>query len=207
MNYMKKLAAIYSKQLISNPLRTNIVTGGILAAGSDIICQTLIEEQDDEPFNYKRTLAITTFGMYYNGGLCSFIYPLYARILPQWFSRSLVRQGIGSTLIDNFIHSPIFYIPAFYMSTGILQGHSFTSSFATLKHGYQEVMLQTWMMWIPLQALNFSIVPPRMRVLVLSVGCFVYTIQLDFLLENGRKTLLGEQNAKKFKKDDSKTCN
>ena len=112
MNYMKKLAAIYSKQLISNPLRTNIVTGGILAAGSDIICQTLIEEQDDEPFNYKRTLAITTFGMYYNGGLCSFIYPLYARILPQWFSRSLVRQGIGSTLIDNFIHSPIFLCPA-----------------------------------------------------------------------------------------------
>ena len=93
---MKKLAAIYSKQLISNPLRTNIVTGGILAAGSDIICQTLIEEQDDEPFNYKRTLAITTFGMYYNGGLCSFIYPLCLG-LPLFDTHRFVSQDNFST--------------------------------------------------------------------------------------------------------------
>jgi protein Mpv17 len=187
--FFRQLFQHYNKLLTTHPLRTNVATGGLLAGVSDIICQTLVEATDDDEqsFSIRRTLSIAAFGAGYNGGICTVIYPLYTRLLPSWFAQTTMRTGLGSTIIDNCIHSPVFYVPTFFITTGMLQGDSLETSVATLTHGYWETMRMTWLMWVPLQSINFSIVPPRMRVLVLSSGCFFYTCGIDYLLEKHRK--------------------
>jgi|TARA_B110000208_G_scaffold180128_1_gene229552 protein Mpv17 len=203
--FFQKIASQYTRQLVSNPLRTNIATGGVLAFTSDLICQTVVEKV--ESVAWKRTAAIAIFGMYYNGGICTLVYPLYSRVLPHWFASSPLRQGVGSTLVDNFIHSPIFYVPSFYMSTAILQGIDFNTALTTLKRGYITTMLSTWLIWIPLQTFNFSVVPTKLRVLVLSVGCFFYTIQLDHLQQNfaNREEETVHENVPDFRNASSET--
>ena len=173
-------------QMKRYPIRTNIITGGLLAAGSDLVCQTIIERGDKEPFNFRRHVAVLLFGALYNGGICSVVYPLYSRMLPRWFAKTTWRQGLGSTLIDNGIHSPFFYIPAFFISTAVLQGYSLNESVNAMRIGYVESLKYTWGMWIPFQFLNFSVIPPSFRVLALSAGCFFYTCGLDYLSARSR---------------------
>ena len=75
------------------------------------------------------------------------------------------------------------------MVTQMGQGSSFSESAETLKSGYLSTLCATWLVWIPLQFLNFSVVPPCYRVLVLNTGCLVYMCQLDLISEYYRHTL------------------
>ena len=178
MSFMGKMIHLYSAQLASKPLRTNVITAGLLALGSDIICQAVLEQK--KHLDLRRTLAITAFGAFYNGGICTLVYPLYFKVLPMALRQTSLRRGLGTTLLDNGIHTPMFYIPTFFLSTGMLQGDSLAKSVETMKAGYLEAIKYTWAMWIPFQYLNFSVVPPKLRVLFLSSGCFFYTCGLDY---------------------------
>lgn len=111
--------------LARRQLRVDVVAGLGLACGGDVICQLGIERV--EVLDWRRTAAVSTFGGFYTGLICHFVYPMYpvwARLLAPSFSRTTVGQGVLCTAIDNGVHSPLFYIPAFYLYTGLWQVRS-----------------------------------------------------------------------------------
>jgi len=189
---LRQIWSTYNRSLNSRPLLTNCVTGAALAFFGDVVCQKVVERQDQ--FSWRRALSVSTFGFFYNGGVCFLVYPLYRRMLPKYFLRTSKLEGVGSTCIDNFIHTPFFYIPSFFVATGILQGQSFDDCMNTCRLGWTSSVLATWVMWLPLQYLNFSVVPPHLRVLVLNCGCFIYNIEIDFITEYFRQKAQIEDN-------------
>merc|ERR1719421_1839963 len=102
------------------PLFMNVLTGGALGLAGDVICQQVLEKQ--EQFDWRRNFALTSFGGFYTGIVCYYVYKAYARILPPWFYKTPAREGMGGTMLDNFVHVPVTYTPAFFVYTGLIQG-------------------------------------------------------------------------------------
>ena len=183
MHRARGLLGAYARHLERRPLRTNMLTALGLGAASDVCCQVAVEGTPWRDFDFRRLAAIAAFSTLYNGGICTKVYPMYARLLPATMRATPLREGVGSTILDNFLHSPVFYIPTFFLSTEIMRGKGFADAWAHLESGYSVTVLSTWAMWIPLQLWNFSIVPPQFRVLVLAAGGFVYVVQVDWISE------------------------
>mmetsp|Transcript_4289 Transcript_4289/g.3490 ORF Transcript_4289/g.3490 Transcript_4289/m.3490 type:complete len:134 (+) Transcript_4289:290-691(+) len=92
------------------------------------------------------------------------------------------------SLVDNFIHVPILYTPAFYLTIGILQEHSLKETIDTMLREYWPTLTLCWGMWIPLQAINFSIIPLRYQVLFVNISCLIWNVALDFVAHGGFTT-------------------
>ena len=128
---------------------------------------------------------MASFGGMYTGALCHYVYPWYpklvTRFMPKLFQSSALWIGLGCTVIDNFIHNPIFYIPAFYLYTDTVQGASFDESCRHLRSDWVSVASTCWIVWVPLQTLNFSVVPPSGRIIFVNVCNLVWNVVIDFL--------------------------
>ena len=94
---------------------------------------------------------MVVFGTLVNGLWCTAVYPLYRRMLPAYWLAPPLREGVGSTLIDEFLHLPLIYTPAFFYMTGLVQGDSVSKCTTTLKDGWLTSLLATWVMWVPLR--------------------------------------------------------
>eukprot|EP00931_Biecheleriopsis_adriatica_P048494 TRINITY_DN28013_c0_g1_i1.p1 TRINITY_DN28013_c0_g1~~TRINITY_DN28013_c0_g1_i1.p1 ORF type:complete len:114 (-),score=10.55 TRINITY_DN28013_c0_g1_i1:290-631(-) len=113
-------------------------------------------------------------------------------MIPKSLLATPLRTGIGCMFIDQFLHTPFLYIPAFFLTAGLLQGWTFDKSIAVMREGFWMSLLSTWVMWVPLQTMNFSVVPQHYRVLVLCAGCLVWNIVNDYIAHNAAKTLADE---------------
>jgi len=210
MAILRTLWAKYTRVLQTHPITTNCITGGGLAFLGDGICQTFFPGSPEEiltgsapeskgvadstsdacsssSFDWRRALGMVTFGVYYNGAICTLVYPLYSTWLPKWCLTTAFRQGAGCAFIDEFFHMPLVYTPSFFYTTGLVQGDTVAECTANLKGGWLTAVVMTWVMWIPLQTVNFGYVPPPYRVAVLNVGCLIYNVQLDFIGDYYRK--------------------
>eukprot|EP00931_Biecheleriopsis_adriatica_P078504 TRINITY_DN51967_c0_g1_i1.p1 TRINITY_DN51967_c0_g1~~TRINITY_DN51967_c0_g1_i1.p1 ORF type:complete len:245 (-),score=16.04 TRINITY_DN51967_c0_g1_i1:82-816(-) len=165
----------------------DVCIGASLGLLGDAICQQWVEGANEiEPW---RMFAMTSFGAMYTGALCHYVYPWYTvlvvRHFPQWFARTTFRRGLGACLIDNFIHNPVFYIPAFYIYTDVVTGRTIAEAKKHLKDEWTEVTKTCATMWIPLQLFNFTVVPPWGRVAFVNAMNLVWNIIIDFLSNRG----------------------
>jgi hypothetical protein len=169
-----------------------------MALLGDLICQFAIEERslsppaeastatavaatgDDQRFDARRTLAFTTFGCLYQGFVCYWVYNAYPLLLPASIVASNLQMGLAGSLLDNFVHSPLLYTPAFFLSVGLMQGQSWGEACATLRDEFASTMLALWAVWIPIQALTFGLVPPAYRVIFMNGACLMWNIILDY---------------------------
>lgn len=66
---------------------------------------------------------------------------------------------------DQIFTSPIIYIPAFYIITGVVAKHSPAQILATLRsHAYIASVKSSWLVFIPGQSVNFLCVPVQLRI-------------------------------------------
>jgi len=119
-------------------------------------CVTLQEEvltafaNSSQEMDMRRCFAMSSFGGMYTGALCHYVYPWYPRLvlrfMPAIFSSTVLWRGIGCTVVDNFIHNPIFYIPTFYLYTDAVKGASLEESKRHLQHDWyvHEHSLCVW---------------------------------------------------------------
>lgn len=182
---LRGLGARYMACLREHPVKTNFVTGGFLATLGDVICQFGVERQ--EKLDLKRNFAMAMFGFFYNGHVSYRIYCAYPSIL-QRFAPSLMktplREGIASSSMDNFIHVPFLYTPAFYAITEMLQGRTAEEAKEAFVTCAIPSMVACWGMWIPYQTVNFGFIPPANRTAFMNVGCLAWNVILDYIANN-----------------------
>ena len=89
---------------------------------------------------------------------------------------SPIAFGAASTLTDNFVHSPLSYIPCYYLATGLQQGQSLSDIRGAMRESYWDTVRACWGFWVPMQFLNFAVVPQRARVLFVNCGCLFWNI-------------------------------
>nr|AND95742.1 Peroxisomal membrane protein 2 [Perkinsus olseni] len=182
---LRKCTSTYNWYAAHRPYRTNILSGGVLGFIGDQICQRVIETEDDG-VSWRRSFAITTFCAYYQGGVDTLIYALYHRMrIPFRASKTAFGRGMMISLFDNLIHVPLLYTPAFYTTLGLLQQHTIKETMDTMRREYLPTITLCWGMWIPLQFINFTLVPLRYQVLFVNVSCLLWNVCLDYVAHGG----------------------
>ena len=162
-------------------LGKDVMFAGALGLASDVICQHWVEgSQSMDP---RRAFALTSFTALYNGVLCHIVYPLYTPLsrcfLPVTASAMLI--GAGCTAIDNVIHSPFFYLPSYYLYVDTVQGASLAEAAQHLREDWLEVTTTCFAIWVPIQGINFSVVPAAQRVMFMNVALLAWNVLLNFM--------------------------
>ena len=89
--------------------------------------------------------------------------------------------GLGCSAIDNAIHSPFFYLPTFYLWVDTMQGSTAADAWRHLRAEWVEVMRTCVVIWVPLQLLNFTLVPPARRVVFMNSCMLGWNVILDYM--------------------------
>tara|TARA_Y100000996_G_scaffold413252_1_gene401070 strand:- start:6 stop:524 length:519 start_codon:yes stop_codon:yes gene_type:complete len=161
------------------PVVTNMLTGLVLGFSGDLACQKVLEKREDIDLN--RLYSLTTFCTLYHGVINPIIYNSYSKIIPKIMQSNSKRFAVSCTLVDNFIHVPILYTPTFFISTSLLRGNDWASSYKSMLDGLIPSVTACWVMWIPLQFINFAYFPPHMRPTVVNIGCLVWNVAIDHI--------------------------
>jgi len=179
----------YQRLLVERPLITNFVTAGGLGAGGDLICQHAIEgtSETDE----WRTVTMTTFCSYYQGVVCYVVYRSYDSLLPAVLLKTQRRAALAKSCVDNFVHVPFLYMPSFYLTVGMMQGDTLSKTLATMQSEWLHSVALCAAFWVPLQALNFGLVPSHGQVLFVNVGCLIWNIILSSFSQASKKQEVG----------------
>lgn len=158
-----------------------LATASASASGTTTAATAAADDDDkDGRFDPRRTFAFTAFGCLYQGFVCHWIYNAYPKLLPVSIVASNLQMGVACSLLDNFVHSPLLYTPAFYLSVGVMQGQTLGEASATLRDEFASTMLALWAVWIPIQALTFGLIPPPFRVIFMNGACLMWNIILDY---------------------------
>ena len=170
-------------------LQTAIVCAGVKGAMADAASQKLL--QADSPYDPHRTIA---FGLW-SGGYCGVVlHALYNRLFPRVFPLML-RPGVPHPHrhrhiacmvgFDNFVSSPWFFIPSYYIVREALRTMEYGVDAAarvphrivrvaleTYRHEFWSCMGLTWSMWVPIHFVTFGMVPVHLRVHFTAVASF-----------------------------------
>ena len=195
MNSLRSAISSHAQIIKRRPLLSNILLGAGLGFTGDVLCQRVFEGQ--ETIDNKRLLALTAFASLYQGGFCYLLYAQYRSVLPAWFLKTKLREGIGSSLLDNFVHVPFVYTPMYYVSTGIMRGFSSQEIEEQMTEKYFESLLACWTLWIPLQSINFSFVPLHLQATFVNAGCLVWNVVLGYVANSPKDSLLVEDTESK----------
>mmetsp|Transcript_13733 Transcript_13733/g.26607 ORF Transcript_13733/g.26607 Transcript_13733/m.26607 type:complete len:217 (-) Transcript_13733:327-977(-) len=173
------VGAMISRSLRERPIATNFVLSGLLGLASDCICQFGVERKTWETLDYNRLWGMGSFAATYSMVKLR-VYPLYGMVMPTFLKATAFRQGIASSLLDGLVHSPILYLPYYYVYTGLWQGNMPSQSIETYKEQFVPVMKSLISIWVPVQAVNFALVPPTHRILFVCVCNLVWNGVLDY---------------------------
>jgi len=130
----------------------------------------------------RRTLALVTFGVYYYGGPCKFLYlrypALFDRIMPT--SSKLVKK-MSASLVDCCIIAQILLIPSFYLITLSIKGEPLENVWKRYKSDFVEATVGTFCFWFPVMSLNFYFVPQHSQIFVVVSASFVHKCWLSWV--------------------------
>lgn len=121
---------------------------------------------DEAPqlWDRSRTLSFGFFGLFYAGLLQRGIYRLIDRLAPG--------RPLQKVALDLFVHAPLLYVPAFYISTNLLQGKTLMESWQKLESKYVDTLKAYYMIWPVPMALCFGVIPERHRVMFIALFAF-----------------------------------
>ncbi|CAI5719908.1 unnamed protein product [Peronospora destructor] len=190
---VRRIWTSYASLLETHPLRVKIVTGGVIAAFGDVICQLALENK--RYINVKRA-AIFTFV----GGV------LISPVLHVWYRLLSTRlPGISATAIakrlamDQLGFAPVF-LPIFLSSVMTLEGRMEHIP-DKLKADWWPITKANWIVWVPAQLVNFRFVPGSMQVLFSNVMGLFWNAYLSYASHSAviKQTLVEDESMEEDK--------
>jgi hypothetical protein len=172
--------ARYCGLLERRPWATNAATGLALGLTGDAFCQLAVEGVAPADYDIPRTLVFCGFNSIYSATVSVRVYSLYTAILPARVVASPWRFGAASSLLDNLVHSPVIYLPAYYAWKGGLGGQSVAEMVQTYREQFAPVMRSLLAVWVPVQFVNFCFVPAPQRVAATLAANLVWNSILSY---------------------------
>jgi hypothetical protein len=172
--------ARYCELLERRPWATNAATGLALGLAGDAFCQLTMEGVAPAEYDVPRTLVFSGFNTIYSSTVSVRVYSLYTTVLPARVLASPWRFGAASSLLDNLVHSPAIYLPAYYAWKGALGGQSVAEAAQTYRDQFVPVMRSLLVVWVPVQFCTFCFVPAPQRVAATLAANLVWNSLLSF---------------------------
>jgi hypothetical protein len=177
------------------PFALSLFTSTAKTLSADLMTQRFIEGREE--VDLRRAGLFTVFGFYYLGG---FQYWLYVRCFGRWFPNARrfgdhptvaarladaagLRDLIAQTAAGNFLHIPLVFLPAFYVTQEVTERGRDASPLAALaryRHNCWDDWISAWAIWIPGHALFFS-VPMWLRLPTNHAMSFAYVCVLSLM--------------------------
>lgn len=176
------------------PLATAVAVGGFKNISCDLMVQKVVEQR--ETIDWKRLRFMAVFGVLYLG---FFQYKFLVQGTPHFFGiaskksptvAELRAYATKVVLFDNFFHMPFMYLPTFFMLRELsCRDHGtwmqyVDGSLTSWKNAFANDVALSLAIFTPVQAFNFYVLPPHLRIPSLMGAGFVYITALSILHGN-----------------------
>jgi glycine cleavage system regulatory protein len=158
-----------------HPFKFGCVFSCAKTSFSDWIVQSQIEKR--EHIDWRRNGTFAIFGFCYLGGVQYSIYvPLFSRLFPTAASYAAApvasklkdvagtRNMLTQVFLDQFVHHPLMYFPAFYALKEVVNGNSASDGIKKYSKNYKEDLAALWKLWVPSTIINFTFMPMQLRI-------------------------------------------
>lgn len=176
-----EISTLYNQALLTNPLETKLVTGGILASLGDYIAQ----RGEEGDFDTKRAGAFVTFDVMYRAIQCA-LFPEITRVCDGHYLGSFIPAvdlsilaTLEQTMANQFIIIPFMYYPLFFSLTGYVQGLSIDANIERVKTTIVPLLKRNWAFWIPIQYFQFGYVDEPLQIPFLCLVGLAWTFILS----------------------------
>ncbi|XP_042026335.1 peroxisomal membrane protein PMP22-like [Salvia splendens] len=163
----KKGLQQYLAQLQQHPLRTKMITAGVLSATSDIVAQKL---SGIPKLQLKRLLLKVIFGSAYLGPLGHYFHILLDKIFKGNKDTKTVAKKV---VLEQLTISPWNNLMFMIYYGLVIEGRSWFHTKSKIKKEYPTVQYTSWTFWPVVGWVNHQYVPLQFRVILQSVvACF-----------------------------------
>lgn len=146
------------------------IQGGCIAGMSNLMCQWLSGSMQKRQgatgfgINFRQVSSFAAFTFTY----CGFFQRILYQQFDIWFTNSLQKM-----IADCVWHAPLLYLPAFQITTGLIQGKSLKQCVAELRASYVQKLCAYIGIWPLAMLAIFAFVPESSRLLALCCVGFV----------------------------------
>ncbi|KAI6115034.1 hypothetical protein EDD17DRAFT_1777755 [Pisolithus thermaeus] len=180
---MASFLKLYNAALIRRPMLAQPATAAVLFGAGDIIAQQAIEQRGKN-HDFLRTARLTFYGGAIFGPALTKWYQLLNRIK---FS-SPTKAVVYRVWLDQAILTPVA-VGVFFGTMSILEGQGVSGAVERTRTAYEPTLIRNWMVFIPTQIINFSIVPHHLRFVVVSVVSLFWNTYLSAVNARSQRQL------------------
>ncbi|KDR73317.1 hypothetical protein GALMADRAFT_251935 [Galerina marginata CBS 339.88] len=169
---MASLLRSYNAALLRRPMFTQCITAAVLFGAGDVVAQQGVEGKGKD-HDWARTARLTFYGGALFGPAMTKWYQLLNRIKFPSPTKALVYR----VWLDQALLTPVA-VAFFYSSMSVLEGKP-QDAIHRVKAAYVPTLIRNWGVYIPTQIINFSLVPPHLRFVVVSVVSLFWNTYLS----------------------------
>ncbi|CAJ1437748.1 unnamed protein product [Effrenium voratum] len=175
--YAGKLGAWFR----SRPITSSSVSGLVMLFTSDLIIQKAVEKK--QQIDFRRTAYMSAFGLGFVGFAQHFIYTSFWPMMLQATGLTGIRAVIFQVIGDQGVYMPALYLPIYYgMKEMACAGQIYLqTALRGVKRCHNNLASDVQMAcsyWVPVQVLNFGLMPLTVRVLFMSGAGLLYQLLL-----------------------------
>ncbi|KAJ7665878.1 hypothetical protein DFH06DRAFT_1185276 [Mycena polygramma] len=162
----------YNAMLIRRPMLAQCGTAAVLFGAGDVIAQQAVERKG-KAHDFARTARLTFYGGAMFGPAMTKWYQLLNRIQFKTPTKAIVYR----VWLDQMVLTPGAVI-VFFGSMALLEGKP-KEIVPRIGAGYVPTLLRNWAVFVPTQIINFWLVPPHLRFVVVSVVSLFWNTYLS----------------------------
>jgi len=110
---------------------------------------------------------------------------MFAPIVTKWYQflnrlqfKTPTKAVIYRVYLDQTLFSPVA-VALFFGSMSVLEGKGLGEGANRISHAYIPTLLRNWAVYIPTQIINFSVIPPHLRFVFVSVVSLFWNTYLS----------------------------
>ncbi|CAA7263576.1 unnamed protein product [Cyclocybe aegerita] len=162
----------YNALLLRRPMATQCVTAAVLFGAGDVVAQQVVEGKGKN-HDLARTARLTFYGGALFGPAMTKWYQFLNRIKFPSPTKALMYR----VWLDQAILTPVA-VAFFYGSMSVLEGKP-NEAVDRVKAAYVPTLIRNWGVYIPTQLINFSIIPPHLRFVTVSIVSLFWNTYLS----------------------------
>ena len=170
-----------------NPFVTAAIVAGTKATVADLFAQQR-QKAKGTKFDYRRVLSFLVYGSLYQGCVQELIYNNLYNYL--FGTATTAKVVVKKVMFDAVFHNAMVCIPMAYAVKSMIYRYS-------LKKGIQQyiddvmhhgLLIKYYAIWMPVNAMIFTIVPPHWRIAVMATVSFFWMMILSTISSRKRES-------------------
>ncbi|CAH1991639.1 unnamed protein product [Acanthoscelides obtectus] len=162
--------SFYFGQLFEHPVRTKAITCAIIATTGNLASQKI---SGSKALDFHSLLAYGIYGLVVGGTIPHYFYNFLDWAVPEDASFPIAKK----LLLERLVYSPLYQAFTLY-ALARLEGKDHDGALEQLRHLYLPVLTTSWKYLTIIHLINLSFVPPMLRVLIINLMGFFWTIYI-----------------------------